>query len=162
MLFRSHIKMGDTGKLIGCECIVIGGIQALDVGNPRGSKTYLRCGTDFTVQQELDIANEQVKAISLKLEKAQEMFTEEPLETIKNHIDELKLRKQTLTNKISEFLPRIDTNDAAFVEVRGTIYPGTEIEICHVPFSVKKIQKQVVFRLDKTTGTIVSEPYKKS
>lgn len=157
-----EIKMGDTGKLIGCECIVIGGIQALDIGNARGSKTYLRCGTDFTVQQELDIANEQLKAISLKLEKAEDLFKEEPLEKIKDHIDDLRIRKLDLTNKIAGFLPRIDKNDAAFIEVRGSVYPGTEIEICHVPYSVTKIQKQVVFRLDKTKGAVVSEPYKKS
>lgn len=157
-----EIKMGDTGKLIGCECIVIGGIQALDIGNPRGSRTYLRCGTDFTIQQELDIANALMKDISLKLEKAEDLFKEEPLENIKNYIDDLKGKKLELTNKISGFLPRIDKNDAAFVEVRGSVYPGTEIEICHVSYSVQKVQKQVVFRLDKAKGAVIAEPYKRS
>ncbi len=156
------IRMGDTGKLVGGECIVIGGVQALDIGNSRGAKTYVRCGTDFTVQQELDIANEQLKLIALKLQKAEDMYAEEPLPDIGSHIAELKARKIELTNRIPLYLPKIDTNDTARVEVRGTIYPGTEIEICHVAHTILKTQKQVVFRLDKERGLIVSEPYKKS
>lgn len=155
------IKMGDTGKIIGCECIVIGGVQALDIGNARGAKTYLRCGTDFTVQQELDVANEQLKQIAVNLQKAEEAFKEGPTVEIERYIAELKTKRDEINARIPTYLPKIDTNDAAFVEVRGTVYPGTEIEICHVPHSITKPQKQVIFRLDKSRGMIVSEPYKK-
>ncbi len=155
------IKMGDTGKLVGCECIVIGGVQALDIGSPRGAKTYLRCGTDFIVQQELDRANEQLKHIAVNLMKAEEMIKDEPSDKIRAYIQSLIEKRSEITAKIPTFLPRIDTNDQAYVEVRGSIYPGVEIEICHVPYTVPKIMKQVVFRLDKTRGAIVNEPYKK-
>jgi Predicted polymerase, most proteins contain PALM domain, HD hydrolase domain and Zn-ribbon domain len=155
------IRMGDTGKLVGCECIVIGGIQALDIGSPRGSRTYLRCGTDFTVQQELDIANEQIKLLSIKLQKAEEMYAEDPQTEMEAYINEMRARKAEIANRIPSYLPRIDTNDQAFVEVRGSVYPGTEIEICHISYTVTAIQKQVVFRLDKNRGVIVCEPYKK-
>ncbi len=156
------IRMGDTGKLVGGECIVIGGVQAFEIGNSRGAKTYVRCGTDFTVQQELDIANEQLKLIAHNLQKAEDMYAEEPLPDIGNYITELKARKIEIANRIPLYLPKIDTNDGAFVEVRGTVYPGTEIEICHVSLTIQKAQKQVVFRLDKVHGMIVSTPYKKS
>jgi uncharacterized protein (DUF342 family) len=156
------IKMGDSGKLVGCECIVIGGIQAFEIGSPRGTKTRIRCGTDFTVQQELDIANEQLKVIAIKLQKAEEMYKEEPLDDIKKHIDSLKARRDEINARIPLFLPRIDRNDGAFVEVRGSIYPGTDLEICHVPYVVQKVHKSVVFRLDKSRGMIVIEPYKKA
>jgi uncharacterized protein (DUF342 family) len=156
------IRMGDTGKLVGCECIVIGGVQAFDIGSPRGAKTWIRCGTDFTVQQELDIANEQMKLLSLKLQKAEEVFKEEPLADYAEHIAKLKAMKAEIANRIPQYLPKIDTNDAAFIEVRGTVYPGTELEICHIAYTVTKIQKQVVFRLDKVRGIIVTEPYKRS
>ena len=155
------IQMGETGKLVGSECIVIGSIQALDIGSPRGARTYLRCGTDFAVQQELDIANEQIKKASVALQKAQTLYEEEPLPDIANAIKELTAKKEEYSNKILLSLPKIDKNDHAVVEVHGTIYPGTEIEICHVPYKVMKIQKQVVFRLDKERGAIVAEPYKK-
>jgi len=155
------IIMGTTGKLVGCECIVIGGVQALDIGNPRGAKTYIRCGTDFTVQQELDIANEQMKLLTLKVQKAEEMFKEEPLPDIEKFLEEAHLKKIEISNRITAYLTGIDKNDAATIEVHGSIYPGTEIEICHVAYTVMKEQKQVVFRLDKSRGVIVTEPYKK-
>jgi len=156
------IKMGDSGKLVGCECIVIGGVQAFEIGSARGARTRVRCGTDFTVQQELDIANEQLKVIAIKLQKAEEMYKEEPLEDIQKHIESLKARRDEINARIPLFLPRIDRNDGAFIEVRGSIYPGTDLEICHVPYVVQKVHKSVVFRLDKSRGMIVIEPYKKA
>jgi uncharacterized protein (DUF342 family) len=155
------IKMGETGKLVGCECIVIGGVQAFDIGSPRGARTRVRCGTDFTVQQELDIANEQLKVIAIKLQRAEEMYKEEPLEDIAKHVESLRARRDEITARIPTFLPKIDRNDGAFIEVHGSIYPGTDLEICHVPYTVTKVHKAVVFRLDKSRGMIVIEPYKK-
>lgn len=156
------IKMGQTGKLVGCECIVIGDVQALDIGNPRGARTRIRCGTDFTVQQELDIANEQLKLLTLKIQKTEEVLQEEPLPEIAKHLEELKIKRDEIRARIPQYLPKIDTNENAKIEVYGTIYPGTEIEICHVPISIKKAEKQVILTLDKQRGTIICEPMKKS
>ncbi len=156
------IRMGDTGKLVGGECIVIGGVQALDIGNAKGVVTRLRCGTDFTVQQELDLANEQLKQLALKIQKAEAMYREEPGPELEKAIYAMKAQKTQIANKIPTFLPRIDTNDKAFVEVRGTIYPGVEIEICHVAHSITKAQKQVIFTLDKERGIIAAQPLKKA
>jgi len=156
------ITMGESGKLVGCECIVIGGIRAFEIGSKRGSRTWIRCGTDFTVQQELDIANEQLKLLAVKMQKAEEAYADGPSPELERYIEEMKRRKAEIANRIPQYLPKIDTNDQAFVEVHGTVYPGTEIEICHVSYTVVKEQKQVVFRLDKSRGSIVAEPWKKT
>jgi uncharacterized protein (DUF342 family) len=156
------IHMGETGTLVGCECIIIGGVQALDIGSKRGAKTWVRVGTDFTVQQELDIANEQMKTLAVKLQRAEAAYAEGPSPELEKYIEEIKAKKAEIANKIPLYLPNIDKNDGATVEIHGTVYPGTEIEICHVPLSVTKEQKQVIFRLDKARGTIVAEPYKKN
>ncbi|HOT61679.1 MAG TPA: FapA family protein, partial [Treponemataceae bacterium] len=148
--------------LVGGECIVIGGVQALDIGNSRGTPTRIRCGTDFTVQQELDIANEQLKQLTLKIQKAEETMREAPTDELKSLIESLSQRKAEIANRIPTYLPRIDRNDGAFVEVRGTIFPGVELEICHVPYPATKPQRQVVFKLDKSRGMIIAEPFKKS
>ena len=155
------IIMGDSGKLVSSKCIVIGNIKAFNIGSPHGPSTYIRCGTDFTVQQELDIANEQLKHLTLKLKQAEEIYKIEPLPDIGQFIEEARAKKLEITSRIPTYLPRIDTNDNAFIEVRGTIFPGTEIEICHVPYKVVKAMKQVVFKLDKSRGVIITEPWKK-
>lgn len=154
------IRMGESGKLVGCEVIAIGGVQAHEIGSSHGAKTRVRCGTDFTVQQELDISNEQLKVLALKIQRAEEMYEEEALPDIAAHIAELKAKKAEIIARIPAVLPRIDRNDGAYVEVGGTAYPGTEIEICHVTYELKKPEKQVRFVLDKTRGQIVTEPLK--
>lgn len=155
------IQMGDTGKLVGGECIAVGGVQALDIGNPTGVSTRIRCGTDFTVQQALDIANEQMKVLTTKLQTAEAMYKEEPLPDIEKAILEMKAQRSQIANRIPAYLPKIDTNDKAFVEVRGSVYPGVEIEICHVQHIVTKTLKQVIFRLDKERGLIAADPLQK-
>lgn len=156
------IRMGENAKLVGCECIVIGGIEAFDIGAPRGTKTYIRCGTNFTVQQELDIANEQLKILSIKLQQAEQAYKDDPNDKLAQGIAAIKTKISEINAKIPTYLPNIDSNDAAYIEVRGSIHPGTELEICHVPYTVTKLQKQVVFRLDKSKGIVISEPWKKA
>lgn len=156
------IRMGENAKLVGCECIVIGGVIAFDIGAPRGSKTYIRCGTNFTVQQELDIANEQLKILSIKLQQAETAYKDDQNDKLSRAIETIKAKMTEINAKIPTYLPNIDTNDKAYIEVRGSIHPGTELEICHVPYTVTKLQKQVLFRLDKSKGIIISEPWKKA
>jgi len=155
------VRMGETGKLVGCEVIAIGGVQALEIGSAHGAKTWVRCGTDFTVQQELDIANEQLKVLAVKIQRAEEVYEEEPLPDIAKHIEELKARKAEIIARIPAVLPRIDRNDAAFVEVFGTAFPGTEIEICHVTYTVTQPEKGLRYSLDKSKGAIVTTPLAK-
>lgn len=154
------IHMGESGKLVGCEIISIGGVQAHEIGSAHGVKTRVRCGTDFTVQQELDIANEQLKVLAVKIQRAEEVYAEEPIPDIARHIEELKEKKAEIISRIPAVLPRIDRNEGAFVEVFGTAYPGTELEICHVSHTLIKAEKAVRFVLDKTKGIIVTEPLK--
>ncbi len=157
----SMIRMGEAGKLVGCEVIAIGGVRAFEIGSAHGVKTRVRCGTDFTVQQELDIANEQLKVLAVKIQRAEEVYAEEKLQDIGKHLEELRAKKAEILTRIPLVLPRIDRNDEAFVEVSGTVYPGTEIEICHVGYSVLKPEKAVRFYLDKSKGVVLSEPLAK-
>nr|WP_255946704.1 FapA family protein [Brucepastera parasyntrophica] len=70
------IRMNEGGKITGGECIVIGGIKVFDIGNREGTGTYIRCGTDFTVQQNLDLANEKIKDLTLRIQKIREEIAE--------------------------------------------------------------------------------------
>jgi len=47
--------------------------------------------------------------------------------------------------------------DAAVVEVRGDIFPGTTVEICRLSIVVDQPLKACRFRLDKTAGRVVAE-----
>jgi hypothetical protein len=52
----------------------------------------------------------------------------------------------------------MDRNDEASIVVRGTIYAGTYIEICHVSHIVARSLSKVRYSLDKKHGTVQAEP----
>ena len=57
----------------------------------------------------------------------------------------------------SNIVFNLDKNESASIEVIERIYPGVYLEICHVPYVVKKPMSNVRFFLDKTIGAIKSE-----
>jgi hypothetical protein len=63
-----------------------------------------------------------------------------------------------LNESAQELMKELDKNDKAFVQVQGTVYPGSYIEICHVPLVVTEILAGVRFSLDKRKGKIVLDP----
>jgi hypothetical protein len=62
-----------------------------------------------------------------------------------------------LQRSAADLVFHLDANEDAEVRVRGTVYPGTYIEICHRPFAVRKAMRHVRFRLDKSSGRVVAE-----
>ena len=53
---------------------------------------------------------------------------------------------------------QLDKNEEADVIVKGSIFPGAYIEICHLSHVVSREMKQVRFRLDKKKGKVVDGP----
>jgi hypothetical protein len=58
-----------------------------------------------------------------------------------------------------ELVPSLDKNENARVSVRGSVHPGTVIEICRVSFVVPKPVTFVTFRLDRREGRIVMDRF---
>ena len=48
------------------------------------------------------------------------------------------------------------------MSVRGEVYPGTYIEICHVLHFITRPQRLLSFRLDKEKGKIMEAKWEKS
>ena len=56
----------------------------------------------------------------------------------------------------------LDMNDAALVSVRGDVFPGAYIEICHVSCFITRPRRFLSFRLDKEKGKVVEMKWEKS
>jgi len=52
---------------------------------------------------------------------------------------------------------QLDKNEDADVIVKGSIFSGAYIEICHFSYIVSREMKRVRFRLDKKKGRVVAE-----
>jgi len=158
---QTHDKlvMGPRGVVVGSKVEAQNGIEVFQVGNPQGSRSQIICGMDYLVIEKL----EWVRTQSLLLVKQ--------LRALENHRlahpdkeSELvracaKVRNQILKlNEMSRTLvSRIDKNEEAAVLVRGTAFPGTSIEICHVVTVLTRLRTRVRFVLDKVRGAIREE-----
>jgi uncharacterized protein (DUF342 family) len=72
--------------------------------------------------------------------------------------DRLRAAIHKLNESTQELMKELDKNDKAFVQVQNTVYPGSYIEICHVPYVVTETLAGVRFSLDKRNGKIALDP----
>lgn len=149
-----RIDLGDKGTLLGGEVYAVHGIKASRLGNAAGQATLIRAGTDFTVQQRLDQANERLRILSLRTKRAREEASGPALDSF---LARAKLEEETLRGLIGDLLTKLDADEDATVEISGQIHPGAVIEICRVSIAVEAALGPTRFRLDKGQGKIVAE-----
>jgi uncharacterized protein len=153
---NDRLEMGDRGIIIGGIVKAQNGVSAAQIGTVRGPRTEIHCGVDFKVEQKLLWIRDRNIALSFKLReievkmkasaRAREVLS--PLrERIKAAIHQLNESARTLVSGL-------DRNEEADVSVRGTVYPGTYIEICHVSHFITQPRRFLSFHLDKAKGKI--------
>ncbi|MDR2304932.1 MAG: FapA family protein [Treponema sp.] len=156
-----RIEVSEKGKILGGEVYAVHGIRAGGIGKKQGRATKVHCGIDFTVEQEKEKNNNQMRIISAKLVKLREMMEAEQDAGRRARMEELKSRLENEQKKtaarVGELLGAIKADENAAVEVPGEIAPGTLIEICQVALFVTEPMKKVRIRFDKTSGKIISE-----
>lgn len=168
------LDLGDKGHLVGGEVFAVHGVRAAAIGGAASPAAKIHCGVDFTVQQDLDRANERLRLIALKLGRLRQLIAEAEtpasaappddrertaqLEAWSRTQAKLAAEQATAASSIGELLGKLDVDETAQVEVHGDIAPGTLIEICHVAFFVDKPLRKVRFRLEKEKGRLIHEP----
>ncbi len=152
-----RIDLGDKGVIMGGEVYAIHGIKAHRLGNQAHQSTFIHAGTDFTVQQRLDQANEKLRilAIGALHAKAESAGRQGP--ALDHFLARTKEAEDKLHFLIGELLGSLDADEDAVVEVTGEIFPGTVVEICRVTIEVDELLPGCRFRLDKAAGRILVE-----
>jgi uncharacterized protein (DUF342 family) len=151
--------LGDKGRIIGGEIFAVRGVKAAGIGSEGSAGTKIHCGVDFTVQQDLERANERLRIYTQKQKKLREYIAQLPEKDPAKEALDAKLNEEIgkLATRIGELLGKLDSFDQATVEVTGEIRPGTLIEICHIAFLTEQTYKKTRFRLDKASGKLVHE-----
>jgi len=62
-----------------------------------------------------------------------------------------------MATHIAELSKHVDIDDGAVVEVRGTVYPGVIITICHIKITIEELLKKSRFHLDRNANRIIVE-----
>ncbi len=151
------VDLGDKGVVMGGEVFAVHGLRTGRIGNEAHQRTVIHVGTDFTVQQQLDQANERLRALSLKARKAAEAAAQRPSPGLARLREELDKAMVELSSMIGRLLLALDADEDALVEAYGDIFPGVVIEICRIRIEIDEPLKSCRFRLDKAAGRIVTE-----
>lgn len=155
-----RIVLGKKSIIMGCRIESQNGLDCYQIGSERGARTEIVCGLDFTIMEKIvwirDKNIELARAmrateIRLKKEPDQAAVLTETLKKLREQSRKLNLIAQELVGKI-------DKNEKARISVRGTIFPGNYLEICHVSLLIVKPMTNVRFYLDKQRGIIGHEP----
>ena len=157
---RDMVLTGPKGMLVGGKIYAQEGIQAGQVGSPTSPRTELICGINAFVQQKLLWIRDKNIALATRLKQVQARLAAKPASRarLQDVHDRLRAAIHKLNESAQELVRELDKNDKAFVLVKGTVYPGAYIEICHVPFVVTETLSGVRFSLDKRKGKIVLDP----
>jgi uncharacterized protein (DUF342 family) len=157
------LDLGDRGFILGSEIYAIHGIRAAGIGKKSGKATHIHCGIDFTIQQDKEKSNGNMRILAGKLAKLRELMTvPDPNPEKRAKMEELLHRLEEEQKKtglhIADIMGKLDADENAQVEVSGEIAPGTLIEICQIALFVSEPLKKIRIKLDKTAGKLVTEP----
>jgi uncharacterized protein (DUF342 family) len=159
-----RVEMGDRGIVIGGIVKAQNGISAAQIGTERGPRTEIHCGIDFKVEQKLVWIRDRNIALAFKIREIETKVKSSPKarEVLTPLREKIKAAIHQLNENARELVSRLDRNEGAEVSVRGTVYPGTYIEICHVSHFVNRPRNFLSFRLDKSNGKIMETKWEKS
>jgi uncharacterized protein (DUF342 family) len=154
---KDRLEMGDRGIIIGGVIRAANGVSAGQIGSERGPRTEIHCGIDFNVERKLIWIRDKNIALAFKLKEIEtKMKTSPGTAAVLGPLrDKIRAALHQLNESARELVTTLDRNENVTVSVRGSIYPGTYIEICHVSHFVTKPRRTVTYRLDKPSGKIV-------
>jgi uncharacterized protein (DUF342 family) len=155
-----RLETGPRGVLVGGRCVAANGVSVHQVGSASGTRTEVLCGIDYLVQRKLEWIRDRNIALAVKLKAVQDQARGGPAGSPR--LVELEMRLKAAIRKLNtaarSLVGGLDKNEEAAVEVRGSISPGSYIEICHVPFVVQRDMRRVRFMLDTEKGKVVAAP----
>ncbi len=159
---------GEKGGLIGGSVRARDGIQAVNIGSPRGIRTELSFGQDYLISDQIEQEEKKVEKVKEQTAKIDtdmrnceknncvediEKLRKEKVKLLKT-LEKRGLRLFTLREKFEQHF------DAAII-VKGTLYPGTIIESHGRYYEVKEAKKNISITFDQEAGRIQINPLDK-
>jgi hypothetical protein len=136
---HGSLDMGDRGVIVGSIVVARDGVMASQIGSSRSPRAEIRCGTDYLVERKLAALRDHTIALSGRLRQVEERKRRESASAAGLDVlaDRIRVTFRGMNEAARDFLPGLDRNDEACVSVRGSVHPGTLIEICRVSCAVQ-------------------------
>lgn len=157
---RGKLLLGEKGILAGGQVHALSGIEVHQIGTSTGPRTELFLGLDYRGMEKILWIRERSKELHAQLKKVDAAipYGGDRVKDLMQAAKKLRLEILQLTETARNQLMKLGQDESAAVTVRGSVYPGTHIEICHVQFLVNQKMSGVRFFLDKRKGIIGVEP----
>lgn len=157
---RGKLLLGERGILAGGQVHSLHGVDVFQIGTATGPRTELLLGLDYQGMEKIIWIRERSKELHTQLKKVDAAlpYGGSRVKELLAAAKKLRLEIAQLTETARTQLIKLGQDEAAELVVRGTVFPGTLVEICHVPFQVNQKLSSVRFFLDKRKGSIVVEP----
>ncbi|HQO65662.1 MAG TPA: DUF342 domain-containing protein, partial [Spirochaetales bacterium] len=145
-------------RIVGGEVFATHGVSCGFLGGGTKPVTIVNVGIDFTIQQKLEQANAALRALTVRLARLQNVRKLRPDdEPLAKAVEEARAKLQSLTDNVADLTRRVDIDEGASVEVKGIVYPGVIVTICHIRVNVDEPLKKARFRLDRAANKIIIE-----
>lgn len=154
-----RVELGKKGVIVGGTVYAQNGVTANQIGTALGPRTEIYCGIDYTVSNKMEWIRDNTVKLAFKLKQIEERMKTDASnrDNLLDMREKIKKTIYKLNNSTQSLIYKLEKNDNAEVTVRGTIFPGVYIEICHVSYVVGREMTHVRFKLDKEKGRVVSE-----
>ena len=155
-----QIKLGPGSTVIGSVLRAQTGMRAANIGAPGAAATEIYLGIDFGVDERLATIRDQTVALTEKLQQVRrtQSVGSGNRSKLAQLEDQLHRAIAQLAEEAGDLVVHLDRDDEAELVVRGTVYPGTYIEICHRSHLVQRKLSACRFLIDKACGAVITEP----
>jgi uncharacterized protein (DUF342 family) len=157
---RGRFALGDKGILAGGQIHALDGVEVHQIGTSTGPRTELFVGLDYQGMEKIVWIRERTTELLVQLKKLDSAipYAGFRIQELMAAAKKLRLEIIHLAETARVQLLNLGQNEAAEVVVHGTVFPSTQIGICHVQFLVTQRMSGVRFFLDKRKGLVAVVP----
>ena len=155
-----RIRLGPGSTVIGSVLRAQTGIEAANIGARGAAASELYLGIDFGIDERLSTIRDQTVALTERLQKVRRAleYGSSCRKELQQLETQLRAAMAQLSEEAGELVLQLDRDDEAELVVRGTVHPGTYIEICHRSYLVERKLTGGRFRIDKLLGALIFDP----
>jgi len=157
--------LGEKGHLIGGVCRSRFGVEAMNIGTERGTRTEISFGQDYLVKDQIEVSEremDRIKAALIEVEKKIQAAMDSQFSLDGARTEKVKLMKLMEKHGMQLFTlhEKFEEHHDSEVRVRGNVFPGVVLESHGRYFEVKQKKSQVIFYFDREVGRILDKALK--
>ncbi|MBI9100665.1 MAG: DUF342 domain-containing protein, partial [Spirochaetaceae bacterium] len=144
------LKMGQKGTIVTSNIIAEKGVEVYNLGRENCAPSKIWCGVSFVENRKLDHLKTRHNVLLEKITKL-EMKIKPPEQLIQ----QMKKALSAQEKEIETITKEICTCEEAKIIVHGTLFAGTEVQICKYKMKIEEDAKRVSISLDKENLKLV-------